>query len=196
MDTGRESEMTSKRLWGVLATALAAVAVLATQLPAAAHHKEGHNQGKPEPRPTASPTPTPTQSPSPPSGPGVGALGSCFGASLVIAWGQARCNAVSEGGTIDIVGWSVSETDYDCRDIFHWSCNGVPYRSPQIHVTIDTGSGPALVCSVGEQVEPVNRCQGSVQVASGTPYTCAVELTESASYYPRPRVSLVGLACS
>lgn len=202
-ERGGRSEMTSKRLWGVLATALTAVAVLATQLPAAAHHKEGHNQGKPEPGPTTSPSPTPSPSPSATPRPGQESARPCTNAALVTSSAELTCTAVSSDGSVEVTGWLVSETQYSiCDDWFHSGCLYQQTEPPSLQVKIDTGSGPTWVC-IGqrETSAPIKTCQRSVEVTPGVPFTCIAKAdydwpNNSWPSSSGPRETLFGVACS
>lgn len=188
----REVTTEMKRYWGILTAVLAVVAVLATQLPATAHHKEGHNNGKPESagKPQPSPTPSPT--------PGNESARPCANASYTTSAAQVTCNAVSDDGSIDITGWMATETRYwVCSDPLH-GCLYDWNDPPMLSVKVMVGSVTVFDCRSPYRTEkPIRYCMKPVSVPSGTPVTCLVETDNGNWQEPTgPRKTLLGVACS
>lgn len=154
----------------VAALAVAAIGVIAMlQLPALAHHKEGHQGGAP------SPSPSPTQSPTP--APAGNAASPCATVGPMASGTRLSCSAVSADGVLDIRGVVAAEPVYYECSLIEPGC-GWPWSNfyPGVYfaVGIDTGTGFQEICS-GEAVTAVTgTCEGKVAVPAGTPIECVM----------------------
>ena len=155
------------RLTVALVAVMAASALLSVQLPANAHHKEGHDTGGPSPSPTPTPTPTPTASPTPATGDDPASP--CATSGPATGGNELRCTAVSDDGSLEIWGAVAIEPTWSGGE---W-VSLTPDSIATFYVGIDTGAGFQKICS-SSTILIAGSCGGTVAVPTGVPVECVI----------------------
>lgn len=164
--------MSKERRFAAMMLAVAVVGLV--QLPAHAHHKEGH-QGGPSPSPSPTPSESPTPTPTPTSGDDAAMPCATIGPVDEAHETRLTCSAVSADGTLEITG-SVAEASSTLPEVCLIDCG--QYWSPDADFTVgvDTGTGFQMVCwgYTDEVSGLVDSCAGTHPVPVGTPVECII----------------------
>lgn len=170
-----------KRMWMIVMTVVTVLAVV--QLPAQAHHREGHQGGGGSTSPSPSPSPSPTAEPEPE--PGAEPAAPCAGTGSSVtapSTFEVTCTAVSDDGTLDVTG-IVGSSQIVWVD-YSW-CIGfcMPVQvstsysgGATFSVSVDAGAGPRAVCGGYATANTAGACTGTIQVPAGVPVTCVMKV--------------------
>ena len=165
-----------RRMAALLVAAISVVAMM--QVPALAHHKDGHGGGGPSPSPSPTQSPTPTPTPTPTAGDDDAAPCATTGPIDESQETWLSCSAVSADGMLEIRGAVVKASTAQPDICLTWECGGYWPSDARFAVGVDTGSGFEYVCvgSTDSFGDPVDGCAVSVSVPTGTPVECIIRV--------------------